>query len=110
MIFLFVILIGGVALLSGGQIWALTGSMTAAWGIGLLVVLGLGFAARYGLQSRRNKRFWGEVDSVIRESEFTHRMPKKDTVQERIQQTVGEQSISAAKTVQALIRKGKEEG
>ena len=109
MIFLFVILIGGVALLSGGQIWALTGSMTAAWGIGLLV-LGLGFAVRYGLQSRRNKRFWGEVDSVIRESEFTHRMPERDTVQERMQQTVGEQSISAAKTVQALIRKGKEEG
>ena len=74
------------------------------------MVLGLGFAARYGLQSRRNKRFWGEVDSVIRESEFTHRIPEKDTVQERMQQTVGEQSISAAKTVQALIRKGKEEG
>ena len=110
MIFLFVVLIGGVALLSGGQFWALTGSMTAAWGIGLLVVLGLGFAARYSLQSRRNKHFWGEVDSVIRESEFTHRIPEKDTVQERIQQTVGEQSISAAKTVQALIRKGKEEG
>tara|TARA_Y100000589_G_C26979459_1_gene557938 strand:+ start:552 stop:815 length:264 start_codon:yes stop_codon:yes gene_type:complete len=71
------ILIGGVALLSGGQILALTGSMTAASGIGLLVVLGLGFTAMYGLQTWRNKHCWGEVDSVIRESQFTHRIPEK---------------------------------
>ena len=56
---------------------ALTGSMTAACWVGLLVVLGLGFTAMYGLQTWRNKRFWGEVDSVIRANEFTHRMPER---------------------------------
>lgn len=104
MVFLVVMLIGGIALLIGGQMWALTGSTMAALCVGGMVSLGLGYGCKHIARGRKNMRFFGEVDAVVRESDFTVRVRGRNAVQNRIDQTTGGQSVRLAETVRALMR------
>ena len=72
MIFLLGLMIIGLAVLAGGQVWAFTGNTTLAWVVGILVFVLLTWLVR-GL-SKKNKggnRFVGEVEEHIEEEEFT---------------------------------------
>ena len=103
--FLVVLLIAGLALLAGGQVWALTGSMHWAIlvGIGVFSLLGLGYW-RF-LRVRQGMRIVAEVHSGIRESDFTELVPEENEVRTRVKGATSEQSAHAAHTLRSMLRK-----
>ena len=110
MIFLLGLMIIGLAVLAGGQVWAFTGNTTLAWVAGVLLFALLTWLVR-GL-SKKNKggnRFVGEVEEHIEEGEFTTLLPvNNDQQQERLQKRVRDQSQQAAYTIRSMLRQNKE--
>ena len=107
MIFLLGLMIIGLAVLAGGQVWAFTGNTTLAWAASILVFVLLTWLVR-GL-SKKNKggnRFVGEVEEHIEEGEFTTLVPGNNgQQQERLQKRVRDQSQQAAYTIRSMLRK-----
>ena len=110
MIFLLGLMIIGLAVLAGGQLWAFTGNTTLAWVAGVLVFVLLTWLVR-GL-SQKNKggtRFVGEIEEHIEEGEFKTLVPgNNDQQQERFQKRVRDQSQQAAYTIRSMLRQNKE--
>ena len=110
MIYLLGLMIIGLAVLAGGQVWAFTGNTTLAWVAGIPVFVLLTWLVR-GL-SKKNKggnRFVGEVEERIEEGEFTTLLPvNNDQQQERLQKRVRDQSQQAAYTIRSMLRQNKE--
>ena len=110
MIFLLGLMIIGLAVLAGGQVWAFTGNTMLAWVAGVLLFVLLTWLVR-GL-SKKNKggnRFVGEVEEHIEEGEFMTLVPGNyDQQQERLQKRVRYQSQQAAYTIRSMLRQNKD--
>ncbi len=104
MIFLVALLIGGIGVLAGGQLCALTGSIAAAILTGLGTVLCLGWAYRRATRSQVRRHLLGEFDSVVDESNFTERVREENPIKGRVQKSASDESARVAKTVRSLLR------
>ncbi len=106
--FLIALLIGGLALLAGGQVWALTGSLHWAILVGLGVFSLLGWGYWRFLRVRQGVHIVAEVHSSIRESDFTELVAEQNEVRTRVQKLTSQQAARTAHTVRSMLRKQEE--
>ena len=105
MIFLLGLMVPGLAVLAGGQIWAISGSTSLAWTAGLLVFILLTWLVRGRSKRRRGTSFFGEVEEHIEEGEFSTLVPGQNNYQrERVQKQVMSQAAQAAHSIRSMLR------
>ena len=105
MIFLLGLMVLGLAVLAGGQIWAISGSTSLAWTAGLLVFILLTWLVRGRSKRRRGTSFFGEVEEHIEEGEFSTLVPGQNNHQrERVQKQVMSQAAQAAHSIRSMLR------
>ena len=110
MIFLLGLMIIGLAVLAGGQVWAFTGNTTLAWVASILVFVLLTWLVRgWSKKNKGGNRFGGEGEEHIEEGECTTLVPGNyDQQQERLQKRVRDQSQQVAYTIRSMLRQNKE--
>lgn len=102
MSFLLVLMVGGLAILAGGQIWAFTGSIPLAIGCGFLVMVVLwGGYRRYF--RRRGVRFVGEVHQEVDEADFTVVVKDEYDARARVQKRAQDKSARVASTIRSML-------
>ena len=108
MIFLLGLMVFGLAVLAGGQVWAITGSVALAGIAGVLVFSLLAWLAR-GLskQAKKVDRLVGEVQEDFDEGEFTTLVPGQQTQREQVQKQVLGQTEQAAYSIRAMLQEKK---
>ncbi len=102
MVFLWVLLVGGLAILAGGQVWAITGSMPLALGCGFFVMAILAWAYRRYFRPS-GVRFVGEVHQEVDEADFTEVIADAFEVRERVQKQVQGKSARVANTLRSMM-------
>ena len=101
-------LIAGLAVLAGGEIWMITGSLL----FGLMVsgVVGaflVWFIRGLIYPSRVRRRFLGEVHEGISEDDFRHPVNAADIARERVERKVKTQPRDIAGSVRSMLVKDK---
>ena len=100
--FLLVMLVGGLAILAGGQVWAFTGSIPLALGCGFFVMAILGWTYRRYFR-RRGVSFVGEVHQEVDEADFTAVVADSFEARERVQKQVQGKSARVAHTIRSMM-------
>ncbi|MBT5328616.1 MAG: hypothetical protein HOL51_21105 [Gemmatimonadetes bacterium] len=104
MYFLLGLMVLGLAVLAGGQVWAVTGSITSAWLVGGAVFVLLAWLVRGLTKKKRVDRLVGEVQEGLDESEFTTLVPGQNISQDRVQKQVLRQSEQAAYLIRSMLQ------
>ncbi|HIL11342.1 MAG TPA: hypothetical protein EYG11_21840 [Candidatus Latescibacteria bacterium] len=107
MYFLFGLMVLGLAVLAGGQVWAVTGSITSAVLAGGAIFVLLAWLVRGLTKKRRVDCLVGEVQEGLDESEFTTLVPGQKISQDRVQKQVLRQSEQAAHSIRSMLQKKK---
>jgi hypothetical protein len=107
MYFLLGLMVLGLAVLAGGQVWAVTGSTTSAWLVGGVVFVLLAWLVRGLTKKKRVDRLVGEVQEGLDESEFTTLVPGQNISQDRVQKQVLRQSEQAAYSIRSMLQEKK---
>jgi len=107
MYFLMGLMFVGLAVLAGGQVWAVTGSVTLAMLSGAAVLILLSWLVRGWTKHNKVDGLVGEVQDDLNESEFTTLVPGQQTSRDRVQKKVMQESEQAAYSIRAMLREGK---
>ena len=107
MYFLLGLMVLGLAVLAGGQVWAVTGSITSAWLVGGAVFLLLAWLVRGLTKKKRVDSLVGEVQESLDESEFTTLVPDQNISHDRVQKQVLRQSERAAYSIRLMLQEKK---
>jgi hypothetical protein len=97
------ILIVGLAVLAGGQVWALKGSLLLGGLASGLVLGGLAWLCRGLLRRERGVRFIGEVGQRIHEADFTQQVREKGVQKARVQKQVHKAPGRVAGSIRAML-------
>lgn len=105
MIFLLGLMILGLAVLAGGQVWAITGSTTLACLVGGLVFALLAWLVRGWTKQKVSTSLVGEVQDHLDEEDFKTLVPDQDNNRDRLQKQVLGQPDQVAYSIRAMLKK-----
>ena len=100
-------LIGGVAVLAGGQIWIISKTPIAGIGTGIVVGIFLVWFVWGWARPKVRRRFLGELHEAFSEEDFRHAVGSEHIVRERVGHKVKTQPRDIADSVRALLVKEK---
>ena len=109
MIFLTGLMIIGLAVLAGGQVWLETGLTYLAWGTGIVVFSFLVWLARKWNQIKSNPRFLGEIQERLNEDEFRTLISGRDTSRDEIKKKARQHSAKTANSIRSILKVAKSE-
>ena len=107
MYFLLGLMVLGLAVLAGGQVWVVTGSIISAWFVGAAVFLLLAWLVRGLTKKKRVDSLVGEVQEDLDESEFTTFVPDQNISQDRARKQVLRQPERAAHSIRSMLQEKK---
>ena len=100
-------LILGLAILAGGQFWAVTRSLLVGVGIGGAVCIFLAWFAWSWARPRARRRFLGEFHGGVFEGDFGRAVSQGQMSKERVGRKVKTQPRDIAGSVRAMLVKDK---
>ena len=109
MIFLTGLMIIGLAVLAGGQVWLETGLTYLAWGTGIVVFSILVWLARKWNQIKSNPRLLGEIQERLNEYEFRTLISGRDTSRDEIKKKARQHSAKTANSIRSILKDAKSE-
>ena len=109
MIFLMGLMLIGLTVLAGGQIWLETGLTYLAWGTGIIVFSFLVCLVRKCNQIKSSPRFLGEIQERLNEDEFGTLVSGRDTSREEIKRKARQHSSKTANSIRSILKEAKSE-
>ena len=109
MIFLMGLMIIGLAVLAGGQVWLETGLTYLAWGTGIVVFTFLVWLVRKSNQIKSSSHFLGETQEHLNEDEFRTLVSGRDTPREEIKRKARQNSAKTANSIRSILKEAESE-